>query len=111
MNIKNILVILSTLVFSVPIYSATIDDAKVIYAGTSGGGRLFVALDKTIPEAGCENSRFDVAGGHDQITTWLSIAMAALASGKSVKVATNGCLGAYPTLTNANDTWFYIKQN
>ena len=111
MYIRKILVILSALVFSAPGYSAVADDAKVIYAGIWGAGRLFVALDKTILEPGCENSTFTVAENHAQIKAWLSIAMAALASGKSVKVRTNGCLGTYPTIPTTNDSYLIIKQN
>jgi len=109
---KYVFIIFVSMLFTVGLKAkaATVDDAKVVYAGTYGSGRLFVALNKTILEPGCNLSRFDVPAGHDQIKTWLSVAMAATASGKSVKVSTNGCLGPFPTMDNTDNTYFYIKQ-
>jgi len=85
--------------------------AKVIYVGTYGDGRLFVALDAQINEPGCVNSRFDVSAGHPQIKTWLAVALTAAASAKTVVVRTNGCFGVLPTMTQTTDSWFYLQPN
>jgi len=85
--------------------------AKVIYTGTYGDGRLFVALDAQINEPGCIYSRFDVPASHPQIKSWLAIALTAAASGKSVVVRTSGCFGVLPTMTQTTDSWFYLQPN
>lgn len=84
---------------------------RVTYAGTYGDGRLFVALDAQINEPGCVNTRFDIPAAHPQIKSWLAIALAAAASGKTVVVKTAGCLGAFPTMTQGTDSWFYMLPN
>ncbi|MDP2572701.1 hypothetical protein Q8W40_10950 [Vibrio penaeicida] len=93
-------------------FSASASDnlvGNVLYAGTYGNGRLFVALDVTINEPGCHKSRFDVAPDHPQIDRWLSIALSANASGKSVQVKTNGCYKGFPTLDRTEASWFHSK--
>jgi len=89
--------------------STTTVDAKVLSVGTYGSGRLFVVLDKTIAEPGCNYAQVHVDAGHSQLGTWMSIALAALASGASVSVTTDGCLGAYPTMNNTLSTNFRIN--
>ncbi|UAB73736.1 hypothetical protein INR79_21550 [Vibrio sp. SCSIO 43132] len=83
--------------------------ANVTYTGTYGDGRFFVAFDVTINEPGCPRNRIDVAPNHPQIDRWLSIALAAHASGKPVQVRTNGCYKGYPTLDNTDASWFHSK--
>ena len=85
--------------------------AKILYTGTYGDGRLFVALDAQIGEPGCASTRFDVPSGHPQIRNWLAIALTASASGKNVVVRTNGCYGVYPTMSQNTDSWFYLQPN
>ncbi len=89
--------------------SATTVDAKVLSVGTYGSGRLFVVLDKNIAEPGCHYAQFHVDAGYSQLGTLMSIALAALASGASVSVTTNGCLGPYPTIDNSQTTHFRIN--
>lgn len=106
--------VLFLLLSSVAVAATTVTSAKVLYTGTYTDGGFFVALDKTIAEPGCVSTRFDVAAGHPQIKTWLSIAMAAAISGKTVSVTVNGCVtigpaAIFPTMnTTGNDTWFML---
>lgn len=86
--------------------------AKVTYIGTYGNGRLFVGLDTQIQEAGCPNARFDVAADHPQIKNWTAVAIAAIASGKTVGVQTSGCMGVLPTMSQqSTDSFFNINSN
>jgi len=85
--------------------------AKVTKVGTYGDGRLFVAVDTQILEPGCPNARFDVAQGHPQLTNWTAVALSAIASGKSVSIQTNGCMGAFPTTSQTTDSFFYLLAN
>lgn len=84
--------------------------AKVIRAGKYGSGKLLVILDTEIPESGCTAPRFDVPGNHPEVDSFLSIALAAAASGADVKVRTSGCLGGYPTLDETENSIFYFKK-
>ena len=92
-------------------HGATTIEAKVLSVGTYGSGRLFVVLDTMIGEPGCNYAQFHVEVGHDQIKNWMSIGLAALSSGNSVTVTTEGCLGAYPTMTNTQNTNFRMSAN
>ncbi len=90
--------------------SAEVEDATVTKVGSYGDGRIFVALDKTIPEIGCENDRFDVEGTHEERNTIISIALAALMSDKKINVKTSGCLGSLPKFVGSAESFFYIKK-
>lgn len=92
-------------------YGATTVEAKVLSVGTYGSGRLFVVLDTMINEPGCNYAQFHVQVGHEQVKNWMSIALAALSSGNSVAVTTEGCLGVYPTMTNTLHTSFRMLAN
>jgi len=86
-------------------YASTITIARVTDAGIFGNGRLYVKLDTTINEPSCPNARFDVDPSNPNIKFWLSIAMAALSTGKQIRVSTNGCYGTFPTLGVDTATW------
>ena len=83
--------------------------AHVTDAGVYGSGRLFIRIDQTINEPGCETNRFDVAPGHPQIDAWLAIAMTAITSGRKVKIVTDGCYAGYPTIGNTTASYFYLR--
>lgn len=87
--------------------STTWTESTVTYAGSYGNGNVFVALAATIDEPGCPFARFDVPAG-DLAKTVLATAYAALATGKTVRVFTSGCLGQYPTLDNSVNSYFLI---
>lgn len=82
---------------------------KVLYTGTYGDGTFFVAVDVMINEPGCEGTRIDVAPNHPQIDQWLSIALAAHASGKPIQFRTKGCYTGKPTLDNTKETWLHSR--
>jgi hypothetical protein len=105
------LIVLIVLIIS-PTHSLASESifAKVIQAGKYGSGKLLVVLDTEISEPGCAAPRFDVAADHPAIDSFLSIALAAAASGAEVKVRTNGCLGSYPTMDQTEGSIFYFKK-
>ncbi|MDW6091757.1 hypothetical protein [Vibrio rhizosphaerae] len=81
----------------------------VVYTGLYGDGRFFIATDTQINEPGCTKTRIDVAPNHPQIDRWLSIALAANATGKLVQFKTNGCYKDHPTLDTTDSSWFHSK--
>ena len=85
--------------------------AKVTYTGTYGDGRLFVGLDTQIQEPGCPYARFDIPAGHPSIKTWTAIALVAAATGQVVQVATQGCIGGFPTMSPGTNSYFYLSAN
>ena len=108
---KKVLLLTSVLVLLLACFAeaAMSTNAKVVHAGTFGDGRLFVLFDTEIKEPGCFNKRLDVAAGHDQIKTWLSVALAAMLTGKEVNIRSNGCLGSTPTLDNTTASSFWLR--
>jgi len=68
-------------------------------------------MDAQINEPGCVNTRFDVPAGHPQLKVWLTIALAASASGKNVVVHTSGCFDGFPTMSQNTNAWFFMQSN
>lgn len=91
------------------VHAAATVVGKVVYAGTYGNGDVYVALSATINEPGCPSSRFDVPVQNPSAKSVLASAYAALASGKTVRVSTNGCYGVSPTLDTTRNTWFLME--
>ncbi len=80
---------------------------KVLYAGTYGGGDVYVVFTDTLNEPGCPAPRLDVASGTEARNV-LSSAYVALASGLTVRVSSSGCFNGYPTLDNARASGFQV---
>ena len=84
--------------------------AKVVQAGIYGNGTLIVKLDREIPELNCAKSRFDILKDDENIEKYLSVALAAAASGSDVVVRTSGCSGGNPVMdTSANSLFMFGK--
>ncbi len=98
------------LLASVSSAAVMVDDLSVVNYGIYGNGRIFISFDKEVPEPGCNRQRIDIDADHEQADVITSIALAALASGKKVKVQTSGCFANSPTLTSDTSSYIYIKQ-
>lgn len=106
---KKMIFSIMLLALSGPALSAGVEDAKVTKVGTYGNGRVLIGLDKEIPEGGCKQNRFDIEGTHEEKQTVVSIALAALMSGKTVKIKTNGCIDAAPKFSTSEGSIFYVN--
>jgi len=70
--------------------------ATVSSVGVNEAGRVFVYINTTITQTGCNAARFDVASNSPGAKQILALVTSALISGKTINVATNGCIDTYP---------------
>lgn len=112
MKLLPLLATVAALLISIPqAFAGPPITAKVVYVGTYGDGRFFVALDTQINEPGCPQVRFDIPTSHPQLKNWLAVALTASISGKSIGVQTSGCWNSLPTMTQNADSFFYLQAN
>jgi hypothetical protein len=90
------------------VWAADAITAKVVYTGTYGDGSMYVGLDTTINEVGCQQPRFDVPSTHPSIKNFIATAITAAATGLPVRVRAVGCLNGLPTMDQTADSWFYF---
>ncbi len=84
---------------------------QVKYTGIYGDGSIYIAVNGVIDESGCSGERFDVPYGHPHLKQILAFAMTAIATGKNVRIRTNGCDSGRPTLTQDKNSYFYITND
>ncbi|MBU2711370.1 hypothetical protein [Zooshikella harenae] len=82
--------------------------AKVVYAGITGAGTVFVNVSSVINEPGCEKKSLWIPSESTVKAHVLSTALAAFASKQDVYVQTKGCYKGYPTLDKSDASWFHI---
>lgn len=87
-------------------------EAQVVRTGLWGNGGLFIVLESTYELAGCSSPEIWVASNHPSKNHILSVAMAAVASGKRVGIVVGGCSGpgGRPLFTESTDSYIYLKQ-
>ncbi len=105
-----ILVIALLVSFSSIISASDNIRAKVIYAGVTGAGTVFVHVTNSINEPNCtSNSLWIDPSTSDSIKNQiLSTALAAFAAQKDVYIKASGCYDNFPTLDNTNNSWIHI---
>lgn len=69
-------------------------NTKVAYTGVWGNGGVFIQLTTTYNLAGCSSPEIWVGALHPAKKEILSIAMAAVASGKEVGITVDACSGS-----------------
>lgn len=95
---------------TVHVQAASNITSKVIYTGVNNSGVVFVELENTINEAGCEKTQLVIPSDSDYKDKILSIALAAKATNSIVAVKTNGCHSGSPAILKTGDGgYFYIK--
>jgi hypothetical protein len=107
---KTLVTLALLLATGTPAWSADAVSANVNQVGTYGSGRSFIDISANINEAGCANDRFDLDPAHPQAKNVLAIALVALATGRKIKVKTNGCYGTYPTLDNSTESYVLVAK-
>lgn len=86
-------------------------DTNVAYVGTWGHGGLFIQLTNSYPLSGCASPEIWVEANHQSKDQILSIALAAVASGKQIGIEVGVCSapGGRPLFTNSTDSHIYLK--
>jgi len=92
-----------------PAHAAPPIAARVTATGVYGNGDVYVMLDTEIAEPACPMARFDVPGSSPAAKSILATAQLAIATGKSIRIATSGCFGAIPTLDISRSAFFYLN--
>ncbi len=82
--------------------------AKVSDVGIYGDGSMYVFFDRQISSCSSSSFRLDLEPDHPAINKVYSAALAALASGKDVKVLPKLCDGNKSRLSRGKDSFFYI---
>jgi hypothetical protein len=100
------------LAFAGPLsHASTAIVARVTATGVYGNGDVYVMLDAVIPESACPVPRFDIPAISPATKGVLATAQIALATGKSITIATSGCFGPFPTLDISRGSFFYLNSN
>ncbi len=109
---KFLKLLLIFVVFANPVMSFASSNmvVKVKYVGMYGDGELFIETDSTIDESSCADNRLVVEPNHPNKKEWMSIALTAFASGKSLRIKTNYCYSGKPALDQSKGTWLYILE-
>lgn len=110
MKTIKLIILLSSLALSGSALAAKVNDAVITHFGAYGDGRLFIQLDKKIPEPNCTNNRIDIAASNPNIDLFETIAITAMANGNKVTVAASGCYAGFPTIDSSNRSWIVIKK-
>jgi hypothetical protein len=89
-----------------PAYCSSDITAHVKSFGTYGNGNVWIVLDSTIDEPGCSGPYMEFPANGAANKTVLASAALALATGASIVVKTDGCLGSATTFTGARAAYF-----
>lgn len=125
-NVKNILTKKLSIFFAVSLFfcsglahsSSTYTDANVLNVGLYGNGNLFLVLDVTMLEPGCNSARLEILSSHPLIKPFMALALSAKSAGSKLRVVTTGCVtyaitGATinsPTIDTSTDGRMLIAQ-
>ncbi|WP_125784661.1 hypothetical protein [Pseudoalteromonas rubra] len=82
--------------------------ANVSYVGTYGNGDLFINVNRSINQSGCESDRIFVRANHPELTNWLNIATKAYLNNVAIQFRTNGCYMGKPTLDSSDRSWLHF---
>ena len=111
---RKFLAILSLLVASlVPPsgYCSSDITAHVLKFGTYGNGNVYLNLDQTIDEPGCSAPFLEIPANGPNSKAVLATAALSVATGTTVEIVTDGCLGTAPTFTGARAAYFLINSH
>ena len=92
-----------------PASSSSTVTAHIKSFGTYGNGNIWVTLDSTIDEPGCSGPYLEFPANGAANKAVLASAALALATGASIVVQADGCLGSAATFTGARRAYFGIN--
>lgn len=82
--------------------------ANVSYVGTYGNGDLFINVNTSINQSGCESNRIFVRANHPELKNWLDIASTAYTQNIAIQFRTNDCYMGKPTLDSSDRSWLHF---
>ena len=102
---KKILLFLGLLAAS-PTFADTFYHGHITQTGTLGDGTIFIEFAAYVGPPGCSHPQVRINGNNPAAKSLFATALAAYLTHTPVKIQTDSCLGAYPTLTTAG-SWLY----
>ena len=105
---RSLLPIAICIAIAAPLQAATSYHGYITQTGTLGDGTVFVEFAVAVGPAGCSQPQVRVAANNAAARQIFAVALAAYLSNSPVQIQTDGCLGAYPTLTTTG-SWLYPK--
>lgn len=95
--------VIATLTPRVGYCSSVLPAAHVLAFGTYGNGNIWITLDRPLDQPGCSIAAIELPANGLANKTVLAAAAVAVATGASVFVQVDGCLGPAATFTGARD--------
>jgi hypothetical protein len=96
------------LAVAAPLQAATSYHGYITQTGTLGDGTVFVEFAAAVGPTGCNHPQVRLAANNPAARQVFAVALAAYLSNSPVQIETDGCLGAYATMTTAG-SWLYPK--
>ena len=107
---KNKLSLFVVMVFAaLPGYSSSAVTAHVLSFGTYGNGNVYVALDQTINQPSCSIPYIEIPANGPAAKAVLANAALAVATGATVTVQTDSCLGGVPSFSGDRPAYFVVN--
>lgn len=93
-------------------FASPATEAHVLHVGVYGTGTMFILLDQTVSEPGCESAEIRISPTHPQFKTILALAMSAAATESRIRVKTELCTGSgYPQIGETTLSLFSSVSN
>lgn len=105
---KILVPIAAGLAFGAPLQAATSYHGYITQTGTLGDGTVFVEFAVAVGPAECSSPQVRIAANTAAAKQVFAVALAAYLSNSPVQIATDSCLGSYPSMTTAG-SWLYPK--
>jgi hypothetical protein len=105
--VKRLLVLLA-LAASGPAIAAESYHGYITQTGTLGDGTVFVEFAAAVGPAACSSPQVRIDGSRAVAKQILAIALASYLAQSPVQIATDGCLGNFPSLLGQG-SWIYPK--
>jgi hypothetical protein len=91
-----------------PLQAAASYHGYITQTGTLGDGTVFVEFAVAVGPMECSSPQVRIAANNPGARQVFAVALAAYLSNSPVQIATDSCLGSYPTMTTAG-SWLYPK--
>jgi hypothetical protein len=96
------------LAIAAPLQAATSYHGYITQTGTLGDGTVFVEFAASVGPTECSSHQVRIAATNPSARQVFAVALAAYLSNSPVQIATDSCLGAYPSMTTPG-SWLYPK--
>ena len=107
---KRLALIAALLACSPAALAATNYLGPIMKVGARGNGTVFIELNQVVGLPQCSHSQLEIPASNVSAKQILAIVLAAYHTGTRIYIQTDGCSGAFPTLSG-QDSWVYSVPN